>query len=355
MILVTGGAGFIGANFILDWTAATDEPVLNLDALTYAGNLASLRSLAGDPRHIFVKGDITDRALLDRLLAEHRPRAIVHFAAESHVDRSIHGPAAFIKTNVEGTFTLLEAARAHWSGLAGAARSAFRFHHVSTDEVYGSLAPGAPAFTETHAFEPNSPYSASTAASDHLVRAWFHTYGLPVVTTNCSNNYGPFHFPEKLIPLLIVNALAGKPLPVYGDGRQVRDWLFVKDHCAAIRAVLARGRLGETYNVGGWNEQPNIDIVHTVCALLDRLRPDIAGPYARLIIHVADRPGHDRRYAIDARKIERELGWKPAETFASGIEKTVRWYLDNPQWVADVQSGAYRDWVATQYAGRSAA
>ena len=353
MILVTGGAGFIGANFILDWTAATDEPVLNLDALTYAGNLASLRSLAGDPRHIFVKGDITDRALLDRLLAEHRPRAIVHFAAESHVDRSIHGPAAFIKTNVEGTFTLLEAARAHWSGLAGAARSAFRFHHASTDEVYGSLAPGAPAFTETHAFEPNSPYSASKAASDHLVRAWFHTYGLPVVTTNCSNNYGPFHFPEKLIPLLIVNALAGKPLPVYGDGRQVRDWLFVKDHCAAIRAVLARGRLGETYNVGGWNEQPNIDIVHAVCGLLDRLRPDLAGPYARLVTHVQDRPGHDRRYAIDARKIEAELGWKPAESFESGIEKTVRWYLDNPAWVASVQSGAYREWVETNYAERA--
>ncbi len=355
MILVTGGAGFIGANFILDWIAATDEPVLNLDALTYAGNLASLRGLVGDARHIFVKGDIADRPLLDRLLAEHRPRAIVHFAAESHVDRSIYGPGAFIRTNVEGTFTLLEAARAYWSAMDAEHRAAFRFHHVSTDEVYGSLAPGEAAFTETHAFEPNSPYSATKAASDHLVRAWFHTYGLPVVTTNCSNNYGPFHFPEKLIPLLIVNALAGKPLPVYGDGRQVRDWLYVKDHCAAIREVLARGRLGETYNVGGWNEQPNIDIVHTVCALLDRLRPDPAGPYARLVTHVADRPGHDRRYAIDARKIERELGWKPAETFASGIEKTVRWYLDNPAWVADVQSGAYRDWVATNYAERSAA
>ena len=354
MILVTGGAGFIGANFILDWIASSAEPVLNLDALTYAGNLASLRSLSGDPRHVFVKGDITDRALLDRLLAEHRPRAIVHFAAESHVDRSIHGPAAFIKTNVEGTFTLLEAARVYWEGLAGEARSVFRFHHVSTDEVYGSLAADAPAFTEDHAFEPNSPYSASKAASDHLVRAWFHTYGLPVVTTNCSNNYGPFHFPEKLIPLLIVNALAGKPLPVYGDGRQVRDWLYVKDHCAAIREVLARGRLGETYNVGGWNEQPNIDIVHTVCRLLDRLRPDPAGPYARLIQHVQDRPGHDRRYAIDARKIEAELGWRPAETFESGIEKTVRWYLDNADWVASVQSGAYRDWMATHYAERVA-
>ncbi|MEO7152148.1 MAG: dTDP-glucose 4,6-dehydratase, partial [Burkholderiaceae bacterium] len=292
--------------------------------------------------------------LLDRLLAEHRPRAIVHFAAESHVDRSIHGPAAFIKTNVEGTFTLLEAARAHWSALSAELRAGFRFHHVSTDEVYGSLGPGAPAFTESHSYEPNSPYSASKAASDHLVRAWFHTYGLPVVTTNCSNNYGPYHFPEKLIPLLIVNALAGKPLPVYGDGRQVRDWLYVKDHCAAIREVLARGRLGETYNVGGWNEQPNIDIVDTVCGLLDRLRPDPAGPYARLVTHVTDRPGHDRRYAIDARKIESELGWRPAETFESGIEKTVRWYLDHPDWVARVQSGAYRDWVELQYAGPAA-
>ena len=353
MILVTGGAGFIGANFILDWLAATGEPVLNLDALTYAGNLASLRSLAGDARHLFVKGDITDRALLDRLLAEHQPRAIVHFAAESHVDRSIHGPAAFIRTNVEGTFTLLEAARAYWSGLANESKAAFRFHHVSTDEVYGSLAPDEPAFAETRGFEPNSPYSATKAASDHLVRAWFHTYGLPVVTTHCSNNYGPYHFPEKLIPLSIVNALAGKPLPVYGDGRQVRDWLYVKDHCAAIREVLARGRLGQTYNIGGCNERPSIDIVHAVCALLDRLRPDPAGPYARLVTYVKDRPGHDRRYAIDARKIESELGWKPAETFESGIEKPVRWYLDNPEWVADVQSGAYRDWVATNYAERN--
>lgn len=354
MILVTGGAGFIGANFVLDWIAATGEPVLNLDALTYAGNLESLAALAGDARHVFVKGDIADRPLLDRLLAEHRPRAIVHFAAESHVDRSIHGPGAFIRTNVEGTFTLLEAARAHWSALPAGEKEAFRFHHVSTDEVYGSLRPDDPAFTETHAYEPNSPYSASKAASDHLVRAWHHTYGLPVLTTNCSNNYGPYHFPEKLIPLMIVNALAGKPLPVYGDGQQVRDWLYVKDHTAAIREVLARGRVGETYNVGGWNEKPNIDIVRTVCALLDEMRPDPAGRHDRLITYVKDRPGHDRRYAIDARKIERELGWKPAETFETGIRKTVRWYLDNAEWVARVQSGAYRDWVETNYASRSA-
>ena len=355
MILVTGGAGFIGANFVLDWLAGSDEPVLNLDALSYAGNLESLRSLAGNPRHVFVKGDIGDRALLDSLLSQHRPRAVVHFAAESHVDRSIHGPGAFIKTNVEGTFTLLEAARAHWAALPAPEKAAFRFHHVSTDEVYGSLGAGDPAFTETHPFEPNSPYSASKAASDHLVRAWHHTYGLPVVTTNCSNNYGPYHFPEKLIPLMIVNALAGKPLPVYGDGQQVRDWLFVKDHCSAIREVLARGRVGETYNVGGWNEKPNIEIVQTVCALLDEMRPSAAGPHARLITYVTDRPGHDRRYAIDARKIERELGWKPAETFETGIRKTVRWYLDNADWVAHVQSGAYRDWVATQYTDRATA
>jgi dTDP-glucose 4,6-dehydratase len=349
MILVTGGAGFIGANFILDWLAANDEPVLNLDALTYAGNLESLASLRGDARHVFVQGDICDRALLDRLFTEHQPRAVVHFAAESHVDRSILGPGAFIQTNVQGTFTLLEAARAHWAALPGEERQAFRFHHVSTDEVYGSLAAGDAAFTEEHAFEPNSPYSASKAAADHLVRAWHHTYGLPVLTTNCSNNYGPFHFPEKLIPLVIVNALAGKPLPVYGDGQQVRDWLYVEDHCAAIREVLARGRPGETYNVGGWNEKPNIEIVHTVCALLDELRPDPAGSYARLITHVPDRPGHDRRYAVDAHKLERELGWRPAETFASGIRKTVRWYLDHADWVAHVQSGSYRDWVSTQY------
>ncbi len=350
MILVTGGAGFIGANFCMDWLACTDEPVLNLDALTYAGNLDSLRALANDPRHVFVKGDIGDRALL----AQHRPRAVVHFAAESHVDRSIHGPGAFIKTNVEGTFSLLEATRHFWAALPAPDQAAFRFHHVSTDEVYGSLAGNDPAFTETHAFEPNSPYSASKAASDHLVRAWHHTYGLPVVTTNCSNNYGPYHFPEKLIPLMIVNALAGKALPVYGDGMQVRDWLYVKDHCAAIREVLARGRVGETYNVGGWNEKPNIEIVKTVCALLDEMRPDPAGSHARLITYVTDRPGHDRRYAIDARKLERELGWKPAETFESGIRKTVRWYLDNADWVANVQSGAYRDWVSTHYNGRSA-
>jgi dTDP-glucose 4,6-dehydratase len=355
MILVTGGAGFIGANFVLDWVATTDEPVLNLDALTYAGNLESLASLAGNSRHVFVRGDIADRALLDRLLAEHRPRAVVHFAAESHVDRSIHGPGAFIKTNVEGTFMLLEATRAHWATLPTAEKAAFRFHHVSTDEVYGSLGANDPPFTETHPFEPNSPYSASKAASDHLVRAWHHTYGLPVVTTNCSNNYGPYHFPEKLIPLMIVNALAGKPLPVYGDGQQVRDWLYVKDHCSAIREVLARGRVGETYNVGGWNEKPNIEIVKTVSALLDEMRPSAAGPYARLITYVTDRPGHDRRYAIDARKIERELGWKPAETFETGIRKTVRWYLDNTDWVAHVQSGAYRDWVATQYSERASA
>jgi dTDP-glucose 4,6-dehydratase len=354
VILVTGGAGFIGSNFVLDWIAATGEPVLNLDALTYAGNLRNLASLQNDPRHVFVHGDICDRPLLDRLFAEHRPRAVLHFAAESHVDRSIHGPAAFMRTNVEGSFTLLEAARAHWAALPSDRKAAFRFHHVSTDEVYGSLAPDAPAFTETHAYEPNSPYSASKAASDHLVRAWHHTYGLPVVTTNCSNNYGPWHFPEKLIPLMIVNALAGKPLPVYGDGRQIRDWLYVGDHCSALRAVLAKGRLGETYNVGGWNEQANIDIVHTVCALLDELRPDPAGPYKRLITFVADRPGHDRRYAIDARKIERELGWRPAETFASGIRKTVQWYLANADWVADVQSGGYRDWVARNYTARTA-
>ena len=355
MILVTGGAGFIGANFVLDWVAGSDEPVLNLDALTYAGNMESLRALAGNPCHVFVKGDIGDRALMDGLLAEHHPRAVVHFAAESHVDRSIHGPGAFIKTNVEGTFNLLEATRAYWASLPAAEKAAFRFHHVSTDEVYGSLGHGDPAFTETHPFEPNSPYSASKAASDHLVRAWHHTYGLPVVTTNCSNNYGPYHFPEKLIPLMIVNALAGKPLPVYGDGQQIRDWLYVKDHCAAIREVLALGRLGETYNVGGWNEKPNIDIVKTVCTLLDEMRPDPVGSYTRLITYVTDRPGHDRRYAIDARKIERELGWKPAETFETGIRKTVRWYLDNADWVSHVQSGAYRDWVAANYSDRSAA
>ncbi len=352
MILVTGGAGFIGSNFVLDWIAATGEAVVNLDLLTYAGNLRNLASLRGNARHVFVQGDICDRSLVDRLLAAHRPRAVLHFAAESHVDRSIHGPGAFMRTNVEGTFALLEATRAYWSALTGGAKAGFRFHHVSTDEVYGSLTPDAPAFTESHAYEPNSPYSASKAASDHLVRAWHHTYGLPVITTNCSNNYGPYHFPEKLIPLMIVNALAGKPLPVYGDGRQIRDWLYVTDHCSAIRAVLERGRLGETYNIGGGNEQANIDIVHRVAALLDELQPSAAGPYARLITHVADRPGHDRRYAIDAQKIERELGWRPAETFETGIRKTVQWYLANTDWVADVQSGGYRDWLATNYAAR---
>jgi dTDP-glucose 4,6-dehydratase len=351
-ILVTGGAGFIGSNFVLDWLQTSDERVLNLDALTYAGNLQNLASLKDDARHVFVKGDIGDAALLDKLLAEHQPRAIVNFAAESHVDRSIHGPGEFISTNVNGTYALLESTRGYWSGLQGNAKAAFRFHHVSTDEVYGSLAPDAPAFTETHAFEPNSPYSASKAASDHLVRAWHHTYGLPVLTTNCSNNYGPYHFPEKLIPLMIVNALAGKPLPVYGDGMNIRDWLYVTDHCSAIRAVLAQGRVGETYNIGGWNEKANIEIVKTICALLDEMKPDAAGSYSRLITYVKDRPGHDRRYAIDARKVERELGWRPAETFETGIRKTVRWYLDNAAWVSVVQSGSYRDWVATNYAAR---
>ncbi len=355
MILVTGGAGFIGANFVLDWLAACDEPVVNLDKLTYAGNVHNLDSLQGDARHVFVQGDIGDSALVARLLAEHRPRAIVNFAAESHVDRSIHGPAEFIQTNVVGTFRLLEAARQYWSALPADEKAAFRFLHVSTDEVYGTLAPDAPAFTESHNYEPNSPYSASKAASDHLVRAWHHTYGLPVLTTNCSNNYGPLHFPEKLIPLMIVNALAGKSLPVYGDGMQVRDWLYVRDHCSAIRRVLQAGRLGDTYNIGGWNEKANIDIVTTVCGLLDELRPRADGTsYAAQIAYVADRPGHDRRYAIDARKIERELGWRPAETFETGIRKTVQWYLDHPGWVAQVQSGAYRDWVARQYEGAAA-
>jgi dTDP-glucose 4,6-dehydratase len=349
-ILVTGGAGFIGANFVLDWLTQSDEPVVTLDKLTYAGNRENLASLQGDARHTFVQGDIGDRALLERLLAEHRPRAVLHFAAESHVDRSIHGPEDFIQTNVLGTFRLLEAVRAFWSALPEADKAAFRFLHVSTDEVYGSLAPTDPAFAETNRYEPNSPYSASKAASDHLVRAWHHTYGLPVLTTNCSNNYGPYHFPEKLIPLMIVNALAGKPLPVYGDGMQIRDWLYVRDHCSAIRRVLQAGRLGETYNVGGWNEKPNIEIVNTVCALLDELRPRADGQsYTTQITYVKDRPGHDRRYAIDARKLEAELGWKPAETFESGIRKTVAWYLDHAEWVARVQSGAYREWVATQY------
>ncbi|WP_284078195.1 dTDP-glucose 4,6-dehydratase [Herbaspirillum aquaticum] len=349
-ILVTGGAGFIGSNFVLDWLVQSNEPVVNLDKLTYAGNLENLASLQGDARHIFVQGDLGDRTLVDALLAEHRPRAVLHFAAESHVDRSIHGPEDFIQTNIVGTFRLLEAVRAYWSALPEADKAAFRFLHVSTDEVYGTLSKEAPPFAETNAYEPNSPYSASKAASDHLVRAWRHTYGLPVLTTNCSNNYGPYHFPEKLIPLMIVNALAGKPLPVYGDGLQVRDWLYVKDHCSAIRRVLEAGSLGETYNVGGWNEKPNIEIVHTVCALLDELRPKADGSsYKNQITHVPDRPGHDRRYAIDARKIERELGWKPAETFETGIRKTVQWYLDHPEWVQHVQSGSYRDWVQKQY------
>jgi len=350
MILVTGGAGFIGSNFVIDWLAAGDEPVINLDKLTYAGNLENLQGLAGDPRHRFVRGDIADYDLILELLQQNRVRAVVNFAAESHVDRSIHGPEDFIQTNIVGTFRLLEAVRAYWNGLPADDKAAFRFLHVSTDEVYGSLEKEAPAFTEQHRYEPNSPYSASKAASDHLVRAYHHTYGLPVLTTNCSNNYGPYHFPEKLIPLIIHNALAGKPLPIYGDGQQIRDWLYVKDHCSAIRRVLEAGRLGETYNVGGWNEKPNLEVVHTLCAMLDELSPRTDGAsYASQITFVADRPGHDRRYAIDASKLERELGWKPAETFETGIRKTVRWYLDNPQWVHNVTSGAYREWVGRQY------
>ena len=350
MILVTGGAGFIGGNFVLDWLQRHDESVVNLDKLTYAGNLETLQSLQGDGRHILVQGDIGDRELVSRLLRQHLPRAVVNFAAESHVDRSIHGPGEFIQTNIVGTFNLLESVRGYWLGLAQEQKDAFRFLHVSTDEVYGSLSKDAPAFTEDKHIEPNSPYSASKAASDHLVRAWHHTYGLPVLTTNCSNNYGPYHFPEKLIPLMIVNALAGKLLPVYGDGQQIRDWLYVTDHCSAIRRVLESGQLGETYNVGGWNEKANLEIVRTVCALLDELRPRADGkPYKEQITYVTDRPGHDRRYAIDASKIERELGWRPSETFESGIRKTVQWYLDHPDWVANVQSGAYREWVKKQY------
>ena len=355
MILVTGGAGFIGANFILDWLREGDEPVLNLDKLTYAGNLETLAELSGDPRYAFVQGDIGDPNRIDALLAQHRPRAVINFAAESHVDRSIHGPGEFIQTNIVGTFTLLESVRAHFARMSDAEKTAFRFLHVSTDEVYGSLAKGDPAFNEKNRYEPNSPYSASKAASDHLVRAYHHTYGLPVVTTNCSNNYGPYQFPEKLIPLMIVNALAGKALPVYGDGQQIRDWLYVSDHCAAIRRVLEAGRLGETYNIGGWNEKPNLDIVHAICNLLDELRPRSDGKlYAEQITYVTDRPGHDRRYAIDASKIERELGWKPAETFDTGIRKTLVWYLEHQPWIANVQSGAYRDWVEKNYTGRNA-
>ncbi|WP_343659585.1 dTDP-glucose 4,6-dehydratase [Ralstonia sp.] len=352
MILITGGAGFIGANFILDWLRGSDEPVVNVDKLTYAGNLKTLASLEGDARHTFVRADICDRTAMDELLAKYSPRAIVHFAAESHVDRSIHGPADFVQTNVFGTFTLLEAARTYWNTLAGSARANFRFHHVSTDEVYGSLSPDDAPFTETTAYAPNSPYSASKAGSDHLVRAYFHTYGLPVLTTNCSNNYGPYHFPEKLIPLMIANALAGKPLPVYGDGLNVRDWLYVGDHCAAIRRVLEAGHVGEVYNVGGWNEKSNLEVIHTLCDLLDALKPRTQSSYREQITFVKDRPGHDRRYAIDARKLERDLSWKPAETFETGLRKTVEWYLQNQEWVADVMSGAYREWVDVNYGNR---
>ncbi len=351
-IIVTGGAGFIGSNFVLDWFLESNEPVVTLDKLTYAGNPDNLASLNGNPAHKLVQGDIGDFALVSQLLAEHKPRAVLNFAAESHVDRSIHGPGEFIQTNIVGTFHLLEAVRAYWHALSGEDRAAFRFLHVSTDEVYGSLEKNDPAFSETNRYEPNSPYSASKAASDHLVRAYHHTYGLPVLTTNCSNNYGPYHFPEKLIPLVIHNALAGKPLPIYGDGQQIRDWLYVKDHCAAIRRVLADGKLGETYNVGGWNEKANLDVVHTLCSLLDELSPRADGqPYKNQITFVKDRPGHDQRYAIDASRLERELGWKPAETFDSGIRKTVQWYLANQDWVANITSGAYRDWVNTQYDG----
>ena len=350
-ILVTGGAGFIGSNFVLDWLANPKaEPVVNLDKLTYAGNLANLEAVQNDTRHHFVQGDIGDVVLIEKLLREHPIRAVVNFAAESHVDRSIHGPGEFIHTNVVGTFHLLESVRAYWTNLAEPQKASFRFLHVSTDEVYGSLSPTDPAFSETNPYEPNSPYSASKAASDHLVRAWHHTYGLPVLTTNCSNNYGPYHFPEKLIPLVILNALNGKPLPIYGDGQQVRDWLYVKDHCSAIRRVLEAGQLGETYNVGGWNEKANLEVVKTICTILDGLRPKTNGQYADQITFVTDRPGHDRRYAIDASKLERELGWKPAETFESGIAKTVQWYLEHPEWIAGVVSGDYRDWLKKQYA-----
>jgi dTDP-glucose 4,6-dehydratase len=351
MILVTGGAGFIGSNFVLDWLAQRDEPVVNFDKLTYAGNLNNLSQVRQKPRHVFVHGDICDKQHVASLLSTHRPRAIVHFAAESHVDRSIHGPGEFITTNVNGTFSLLEAARAYWSGLNDTGRAEFRFLHVSTDEVYGSLGPKDPPFSETTPYAPNSPYSASKAASDHLVRAYHHTYGLPVLTTNCSNNYGPYHFPEKLIPLMITNALAGKPLPIYGDGKNVRDWLYVADHCAAIRCVLADGKPGETYNIGGWNEKTNLEVVHTLCDILDELAPK-SGSYRDQIAYVKDRPGHDRRYAIDAQKVERELGWKPAETFDSGIRKTVQWYLEHQEWVREVQSGEYLKWVEQNYSKR---
>ena len=349
MILVTGGAGFIGSNFILDWLAQSGEPVLNLDKLTYAGNPANLASVQDDLRYRFVKGDICDRPLLSRLFAEHRPRAVLHFAAESHVDRSLHGAEDFIRTNVVGTFSLLEEARAYWQSLPELERGQFRFLHVSTDEVYGSLGPDEPAFTERTAYAPNSPYAASKAASDHLVRACQHSYGLPTLTTNCSNNYGPFQFPEKLIPLVIVNATSGKPLPVYGDGENVRDWLHVEDHCRALRTVLELGRPGEVFNIGGRSELRNIDVVRAICTLLDELRPRPGGPHAGLIAFVKDRPGHDRRYAIDCGKIERELGWRPSESFASGLRRTVQWYLDHPDWVQGVQTGEYRNWIAAQY------
>ena len=354
-ILVTGAAGFIGANFVLDWLEQCNEPVVNLDLLTYAGNLENLKELEGDPRYQFVFGNIGDRELVSKLLADTQPRAVINFAAESHVDRSIHGPGDFIQTNIVGTFNLLESVRGYWNDLPDAERAAFRFLHVSTDEVYGSLSKEDPPFSETNPYEPNSPYSASKAASDHLVRAWHHTYGLPVLTTNCSNNYGPYHFPEKLIPLCILNALNGKPLPIYGDGQQIRDWLYVKDHCSAIRRVLEAGKLGETYNVGGWNEKANLDVVNTLCSILDELQPRADGrSYATQITFVQDRPGHDRRYAIDARKLEKELGWKPQETFETGIRKTVQWYLDNQAWVNHVTSGEYRNWVETQYATQDA-
>ena len=351
MILLTGGAGFIGSNFVLDWFKQSDEPVVNLDKLTYAGNMHNLATLAGNANHLFERGDICNSAHVLALLKEHQPRAIVHFAAESHVDRSIHGPGEFINTNINGTFSLLEAARSYWSALDDSAKSAFRFLHVSTDEVYGTLGPDDAPFSETTAYAPNSPYSASKAASDHLVRAYHHTYGLPTLTTNCSNNYGPFHFPEKLIPLCISNALAGKALPIYGDGMQVRDWLYVSDHCTAIRRVLESGTPGEVYNVGGWNEMTNLAVVQTLCDMLDEMATK-SGSYRDQITYVTDRPGHDRRYAIDARKLERELGWKPAETFKSGIRKTVEWYLSHQDWVADVQSGGYTAWLDKNYANR---
>ena len=350
MILVTGGAGFIGGNFVLDWLSdSKNEGIVNLDKLTYAGNLTTLKSLDNDSRHVFVQGDIADYALVLDLLKKHRIRAVINFAAESHVDRSIHGPSDFIQTNILGTFQLLEAVRAYWSELNLTEKEAFRFLHISTDEVYGSLEPSEPAFSELNAFEPNSPYSASKAASDHLVRAWHHTYGLPVLTTNCSNNYGPHHFPEKLIPLCILNALAGKPLPIYGDGQQIRDWLFVKDHCSAIRRVLEAGRLGQTYNVGGWNEKPNLEVVQTICSVLDQLRPKTNGSYTDQITFIKDRPGHDRRYAIDASKLESELAWRPVETFETGIRKTIDCYLNHSEWVDGVVSGSYRDWLKKQY------